>query len=116
MDVKTFVAEALHQIVAGISEAQGREQGDLINAIIPGAGPGPYGNLINAGRGIMFTRVEFDIAVSAETLGGGRGSLQVLGVGGVSGGAEHKTGYANRISFSVPVKLPMGKSEEQTKP
>jgi hypothetical protein len=61
-----------------------------------------------------FTRVDFDVAVSAETAGGGQGSIKVFGVG-AEGGAKHKSGYANRITFSVPIRLPDGaKSEDQS--
>jgi hypothetical protein len=55
-DIKTFVAETLHQIVAGISEAQSKEPGNLINAKVTGAGMGPYGNLISADTIGMFTQ------------------------------------------------------------
>jgi hypothetical protein len=55
----------------------------------------------------VFTRVDFDVAVSAETAGGGKGSIKVFGVG-VDAGGEHKTGYANRFTFAVPVRLPDG--------
>ena len=48
------------------------------------------------------------MAVSAETSGSGKAGLRVFGVG-AEGQGEHKTGHANRINFSVPVRLPDGK-------
>jgi len=61
-----------------------------------------------------FTRVDFDVAVSAETAGGGKGSIKVLGVG-AEGGGQHKSTYANRITFSVPIRLPDGaKSQDNS--
>ena len=102
MDLKTFVAETLKQIVDGVREAQSKEGGDAINAE---AAPSSGSLLLT--RGGMFTRVDFDVAVSAETEGGGKGGIKVFSVG-VEAGAAHKTGYANRITFSVPVRLPDG--------
>ena len=62
---------------------------------------------MSAGAFGMYTRVDFDVAISAETQGGGKGSLEVFSVG-ISGGAERKSGYANRINFGVPIRLPDG--------
>src|SRR4051794_29051795 len=104
MDLQTFVAESLRQIVEGIREAQKSDGGGSINAQMYAAGTG---HLMAGGTSGMFTRVDFDVAVSAETSGGGKANLTVFGVG-ASGGGEHKQGYANRISFSVPGRLPDG--------
>ncbi|HMF21297.1 MAG TPA: trypco2 family protein [Pseudolabrys sp.] len=110
MELKTFIAETLQQICAGIKEAQSADGGDAINAESAGA---HGGNLFSSTYG-NFTRVDFDVAVSAETGGGGKGSIKVFGVG-AEGGAERKTAYANRITFSVPVRLPDGaKSKDQS--
>jgi hypothetical protein len=105
MDLKTFVAETLNQVMEGIVEAQkSKFHGGAVNAESGGLGGG---NLISAGTYGIFTRIDFDVAVSAETTGGGKGSISVFGVG-AEGGAERKSGYANRITFSVPVRLPDG--------
>jgi len=105
MDLKTFITETLHQICDGVREAQLREGGGAINA----AGADKAGGHLysGAGSGGTFTRVDFDVAVSAETEGGGKGGIKVFSVG-VEAGAGHKTGYANRSTFSVPVRLPDG--------
>jgi hypothetical protein len=111
MELKTFITETLQQICAGIKEAQSSVGGDAINAESAGA---HGGNLFSGGTYGIFTRVDFDVAVSAETGGGGKGSIKVFGVG-AEGGAERKTAYANRITFSVPIRLPDGaKSEDQS--
>jgi len=67
------------------------------------------GHLVNVGEYGVATRVDFDVSVSAETTGGAGAKLTVMGVG-IGGGAEHKAGSANRISFSVPIRLPDGDS------
>ena len=70
MELKTFVAEALRQIVDGVTEAQSGEHGRFINA--QGGFRSGEGNLFVSSTGAM-TRVDFDVAVSAETTGGGKG-------------------------------------------
>jgi hypothetical protein len=105
MDLQTFVAETLRQILKGVQDAQSSPGGGNVNAEMFGTATG---HLINGGTSGLFTRVDFDVAVSAETTGGAKGNLVVFGVG-VSGGADRKQGFANRISFSVPVRLPDGK-------
>jgi hypothetical protein len=105
MDLKDFIAETLQQICGGVKQAQSAEGGGAINA----EGGGAFstaGHLFSSAYG-TFTRVDFDVAVSAETTGGGKGNIRVLGVG-VEGGGERKSAHANRITFSVPVRLPDG--------
>ena len=104
MDLETFVKETLGQIIRGVRGAQSADGGSGINAEMPG---GTSGHLIMGASFGTFTRIDFDVAVSAETQGGGKASLTVFGVG-MAGGGDHKQGYANRISFSVPLRLPDG--------
>jgi len=103
MDLQEFIAESLREILEGVKTAQKGETGDNINADSYGIDLG--GNLISAGRNGVFTRVDFDVSVSAETGGKAGGNLKVFGVG-VEGGGEHKAGSANRLTFSIPVRLP----------
>lgn len=112
MDLKDFVSSSLLQILEGVKEAQAAENGKNISAAIGGFTPG--GNAVNAGSLGIFTRVDFDVAVSAETTGGGGGNLKVFGVG-VEGEGRHKRGEANRLVFSVMVRLPRGDESEPRK-
>lgn len=105
MNLEDFISETLRQVIAGVRKAQSGEDGANINASMAGAEFG--GALVNVGEYGVATRVDFDVSVSAETSGGAGAKLMVMGVG-VGGGAEHKAGSANRISFSVPVRLPDG--------
>jgi hypothetical protein len=110
MELQTFIAETLRQIYGGIKKAQSRKGGNAINAESAGA---QGGNLYSSTHGV-FTRIDFDVAVSAETTRGGKDIISVFGVG-AEGGGERTTAYANRIRFSVPIRLPDGtKSEDQT--
>jgi len=112
MELKEFVAETLSQIIEGVRIAQQSEEGANVNAAMAGADFG--GHIVNVGTYGVATRVDFDVAVSAETKGGAGAKLSVFGVG-VEGGAGHTAGSANRISFSVPVRLPDGDSERQNR-
>jgi len=95
---------------AGSKQAQSRKGGDAINAESAGA---QGGNLYSSTHGV-FTRIDFDVAVSAETTRGGKDSVRVFGVG-TEGGGERTTAYANRITFSVPIRLPdRTKSQDQS--
>jgi hypothetical protein len=110
MDLETFVAETLRQVVTAVRSAQQSMPDGGINAEKYGE---VSGHLMSGGRSGMFTRVDFDVAVSAETSAQGKAALTVFGVG-ASGGGEHKHGYANRVSFSVPVRLPDGMRVPET--
>jgi hypothetical protein len=109
MELKTFIKETLQQILEGVQEAQSSDLGMNVNASTDGGSAVKElgGNLINRGRHGVFTRVDFDVSVSAETSGKGGAKLTVFGIGGEAG-AEHRAASANRISFSVPVRLPDG--------
>ncbi|KZK97275.1 MULTISPECIES: hypothetical protein [unclassified Pseudovibrio] len=105
MELKEFVTQSLQQILEGVREAQTVEGGDNINAGLQGIKLD--GNLINGGTYGVFSVVEFDVAVSAEHSGSGKAALKVFGVG-VEGGGQTAASYANKIKFSVPVRLPDG--------
>lgn len=107
MELRDFIAETLSQIVDGVRKAQSGEMGTNVNAQMATADFG--GHLVNMGTYGVATRVDFDVSISAESSGNAGAKLTVFGVG-VGGGADHKAASANRISFSVPVRLPDGDS------
>ncbi len=106
MELSEFVELTLKQILEGIMKAQASEEGGNVSPLLEGM-PQLGGNLVALGDYGMFTRVDFDVSVSAERSGGGGAKLSVFGVG-AEGGAQVKSASANRISFSVPVRLPEG--------
>lgn len=105
MELKEFVSETLAQIIAGVKAAQSAEDGTHVNAQMANVAGG---NLINGGTYGIATRVDFDVSVSAETEGKGGGKLQVLNLIDVGASGAHRSTAANRVSFSVPVRLPTG--------
>lgn len=111
MELKEFIKETISQILEGIDEVQKTELGPNVNASTEGgsATKDLGGNLINRGKHGVFTRVDFDVSVSAESEG--KGGLRVSAFGqGVDAGGSRKAANANRVSFSVPVRLPDGDS------
>ena len=112
MELREFIAATLSQIIEGVQLAQAAECGTNVNAAMAGAQFG--GHLVNVGEFGVATRVDFDVSVSAETTGGAGAKLTVFRIG-VQGGAGHTAGSANRIAFSVPVRLPDGDTERQNK-
>lgn len=112
MDLKDFVKASLQQILEGVKEAQASDPDGNINASNYGIPVGK--NVFSANDLGIFTLVEFDVAVSAETSGKGDANLKVFGVG-LGGGGEHKAGSANRIAFAIPVRLPDGDRKRKEK-
>lgn len=65
------------------------------------------GFLVNAGTSGLFTVVEFDVSVMAETEKGGKGGLQVWSVGLQAEGKKSDQ-QTSRVRFAVQVKIPQG--------
>jgi hypothetical protein len=113
VDLKTFISESLEQIISGIRDVQSKAHGDHVAAEMWAA---TDGNLINGGNSGLFTRVDFDVAVTATTSGSGKAQVSVLGVE-LGGGGQHQVGRESRIKFAIPVRLPQGaKMENLTGP
>jgi hypothetical protein len=77
MELSEFVEEALAQIVKGVRAVQKRDDGPNI------AAESMYGkvtdHLFVTGIGV-FTVVDFDVSVVAETKGRGKGGIEVWGI------------------------------------
>ncbi|WP_430511926.1 trypco2 family protein [Pannonibacter phragmitetus] len=112
MELKHFIAETLSQIIEGIKLAQEKPDGENVNALMKDAQFG--GHLINVGQYGIATRVDFDVSVTTETEGGAGAKVKVFGIG-VEGGGKHTAGSANKISFSVPIRLPEGDKDRMQK-
>jgi len=55
-----------------------------------------------------FTRVDFDVALTAEQSGGAGGSLKVSGFASAEAGGRMSSQTVSRVVFAVPVRLPDG--------
>lgn len=110
MELKTFIADTLVQIVEGVSDAADRLSGQdnaYVNPLVLAQGhtdPKP---------------VEFDVAVTVQDkmAGGGKAGLKVMAIEVGGGGMEKSTEAVSRIRFAVPVSLPAKRPREAgTKP
>ena len=106
MELKDFVSATLTQVIEGVKMAQSASEGGNINAKLPYTS-NFGGSLLSLNDGSVFTRVDFDVSVTAEVKGGANAKLTVFGIG-AEGGAAHTSGAANRVAFSVPIRLPSG--------
>jgi hypothetical protein len=103
MDLKTFVAESLSQILEGIKVAQAKPGGGNIAA---DGYISPEGNLLSGGTSGFFTKVDFDVLVLAETKEG-KPSVRVGDVETNQSSSETARN-SSRVKFSVHVRLPKG--------
>ncbi|MBM3090275.1 hypothetical protein GFB56_05535 [Ensifer sp. T173] len=104
MDLKTFVAESLTQILEGVREAQSRPGGD--NVAAEGYIAPANGNLMAGGTSGFFTLVDFDVSVLAEAKEGGA-SVRVASAE-MSDPTSRSMQNTSRVKFSVHVRLPQG--------
>ena len=103
MNLAEFIDETLSEILAGIRSAQTKEGGEHVGA---GMMENPtHSNLLQGGDG-MFTIVDFDVSVVAETTKAGKAGIQVLSIGEIKGGGERKSHESSRVKFSVQVRIP----------
>jgi len=123
MELKEYIKETLSQIAAGVEAAQTevRDCGGFVNPAYrvsaKNSDESHFGGLSN-GQNIFL--VDFDVSVTVVEEAGGEASakLQVASLFKVGGGVEQNTSNSstNRISFKVPLGLPVDAvSEEQLK-
>lgn len=108
MDLETFIAETLRQIVKGVQTAQEHED-------CKGARINPTGKVLHMSTKTTSAtepasrQIEFDVAVTVTEGNEKKGGIGVFtGVFGVGGQANSNTANSSvsRIKFSVPVILP----------
>ncbi|MER9174592.1 hypothetical protein NKH72_13465 [Mesorhizobium sp. M0955] len=104
MDLDEFISETLRQILSGVSKAQETEIGKNVNAAFPGVLGSNLSVLPDFG---VFARVDFDVAVTAESSVGGKGSIRVWGLG-AEGGKDSRSQTVSRVVFALPLRLPDG--------
>jgi Trypsin-co-occurring domain 2 len=116
MDLAEFVEETLSEVLKGIRAAQGKEGGGAVGAAgISAWSPNhPSTTLLLPGFGdTVFTAVEFDVSVLAETSGGGKGGLKVWSVGSIEAGGKRSDQHTSRVRFAVQLKIPRGDEAER---
>ncbi|MGX5800481.1 trypco2 family protein [Bradyrhizobium sp. Arg314] len=111
MEIDEFISETLRQILAGVAKAQETEIGQNVNAAFPGVLGSNLSVLPEFG---VFARVDFDVAVTAETSKEGKGSIRVWGIG-AEAGKESRSQTVSRVVFAVPLRLPDGDQTQRIK-
>lgn len=111
MELKLFIESTLLDIMEGVRNAQGKcPEGAAINP--------PVSNSGSLGTSAKAIDVAFDIEVGAESeekTGTKIGvSLKVL-KGSTGANTTESERNTNRISFSVPIRLPLMKEEDYSK-
>ncbi|KAA3449886.1 hypothetical protein C7I87_14805 [Mesorhizobium sp. SARCC-RB16n] len=103
MDLEQFISETLGQILSGVAKAQDTEIGENVNASFRGD---PGSNLSMLPE-FGFVRVDFDVAVTAESSADGKEFIRVWGTG-AEGGMDSRSQAVSRVVFAVPLRLPDG--------
>lgn len=107
MELKTFVAKTITEIISGIEEAQAATSGGR-GRVVPTMNDD---SLVIAETGFSPIQViSFEVCITTEEVNGTDGKINVatafLGLGGgASSSKEAKN--ASTVSFKVPVRLPM---------
>lgn len=117
MDLKSFVADTLAELMAGIEEAQRKladgdhaspsaERQQCLRRINPPiARPMAEGRRLQSAEREPVYDVEFDIAVTVAEVAGTKTGIKVLGLS-VRGEIDTKATQVSRIQFKVPVQWP----------
>ncbi|MCX2889834.1 hypothetical protein OO258_16465 [Pseudomonas sp. DCB_BI] len=123
MDLKDFIATSLTQIAEGIltaSEALANTDAQVnpVDLVTHSNSAQGYGRLLLPGegtRGRLVERVEFDVAVTAESSEAGKGGLKVgIASFGLNAGVEatDRSGSASRIQFGIPMVFPSKRNDK----
>lgn len=110
IELKDFISETLKASISGVGEAQ-EHATDEMAAINPhGIQPNGGDYMMSGEGGIVVQEVQFDIAVATaerDEAEGGVGFLITVIGAGFKGTEETTRSAVNRVSFSVPVRLPL---------
>ncbi|MDE2463251.1 MAG: hypothetical protein KGO02_06020 [Alphaproteobacteria bacterium] len=106
MDLRDFISTALLDIIAGVTDAQAKTAKGIIV-------PTVRQSYKSIETGISeFTSVEFEVTVKSGKRAGSEAKLSVVAAvvgGGVKGESGSSTGYAGKLTFRVPIRLPVSK-------
>ncbi len=121
MDLKDFIKETLIQITSGIQESQMevRKSGGFVNPahrINSKQTDSSHFGAIGTGQNIFMVDFDVSISVKEDTGGDAKAQLKVASIfSAEAGGSKGITNTAiNRISFKVPLALPIDSETEKT--
>jgi sulfite reductase beta subunit-like hemoprotein len=116
MELKTFVAETLKQLIDGVKSSQeyAQKEGAVINPNEQLRFSSNHKCAISGTTGQQVQIIDFDVAISAQESDQYKGGFGIFvgAVGiGTQGHAEFTDSTVNRIKFSLPIVLPYQDSE-----
>lgn len=112
MELKDFISKTLMDIIAGVKDAQilAKEYGASINPSNTGILSVSKAIMARDNDNITFLqRVDFSLSLQEYNSIDGK-----IGIGIVKAGGEQQSATENKVSFSVPVALPVD-SQERTR-
>jgi hypothetical protein len=120
LELRDFVRSTITELISAVKDAQvtAAEQGARINPHLSAwdLKEGKLGTFYMMDDGSIFTRIDFDIALthtgSTQTKGGVGVALGVVGLGSSGQSASGKTALS-RIQFSLGLVLPVQKKAAQ---
>ena len=109
MELRSFVSEALSDIVAGVLEAQGKLPGVVV--------PPTTTSLQDVASGsTAYQKIDFEIQVTVEASQGTEGKISVMAAFIGAKGAKSKSDQAlqsTMLKFSVPIRFPESATHPQ---
>ena len=109
MELKTFIKETLKDIIGAVQEAQE----ELNKGLIVPPLKEDYWKGIETGF-TSYQSIEFEVSVNAVEQEGSEAKLNVLAAvvgGGVKGDSSSTAERTAKLSFRIPVKLPIHETE-----
>ena len=110
MELRSFISQALLDVIGGVGDAQSRSQP---GTVVPAGIKQAY-KAVEAGISEHQT-IDFEVTVKADERSGSEAKLSVVAafVGGSIKGDSGKTGgHAATLKFRVPVRLPVSEAKK----
>ena len=124
MELKDFISETIQQISLGVKDAMEKcsELDVIVNPDITIGNDGDYyvpedKKNIAIQRRVQILDMDISVVVTASTENtmGGKIGISMIGIGGETKGIENSSN-TNRVKFSIPVCLPITKTNLTSKP
>ena len=111
MELRSFISQALLDVIAGIEDAQSKSQP---GTVVP-AGINQAYKAVEAGISELQV-IDFEVTVKADERSGSEAKLSIVAAfmgGSVKGDSGKTGGHAATLKFRVPVRLPVSKSKKR---